>query len=342
MRVVLTGGGTAGHVMPNLALLPYLKDCDILYIGGGGIEGEIVKKAGVRYEQVQAYKLRRDKFFSNFALVYRVPSSVRAAKKILRDFKPDVIFSKGGFAALPTVLASGSIPVVAHESDCSLGLANKIAKRKCDVICTSFDIALKKGIFTGCPLRQELFSGDRHRYKKARALPTLLILGGSQGAQNVNNAVIDALDGLLSRFNVIHLTGKGKKTTAPREGYLPIEYTDNIADCYACADYCLTRGGANALCEIISLKLPSLIIPLEKATRGDQLENAEYFASRGLAHVLKESDMTADSLLRALDSLVADNTLKRSLALAPSLDGAERIAEIIKSTARKHMKDSTL
>lgn len=329
-RIVLCGGGTAGHVMPNLALVPYLKDnFDIFYIGGGGMEREILKnRTDISYHEINAVKLRRDNVLSNAKLIYTLPRAVREAKKLLEIIEPDVIFSKGGYAALPVVLGAGKIPVVAHESDRTLGLANRLCQHKCKVICTSFEIKGNKTVQTGCPLRRELYSGNPKAYTFDNCKPTLLVLGGSQGALALNNVVSECFDYLTDKFNVIHITGKGKSTIGKRDSYIPIEFTDNIADCYACSDLALTRGGANVLFELCALKIPALIVPLEKASRGDQIENAEYFAEQGFACVLRESELCQNTLAPALES-VKDGKIKAALLRSPTVDGCEKICSVL-------------
>lgn len=330
--IVLTGGGTAGHVTPNLALIPYLKDeFDIYYIGGGGIEETLVSpRTDVSYSSISAPKLQRDKFFANFSLVRRIPEAVSEAKKLLDIIEPNIVFGKGGYVSFPVAVAARKhCPVIIHESDRSLGLTNKLIKRRAAQVLSSFEI--KGALCTGSPIRRELYDGKANRivYEKVDGKPVLLVTGGSQGAKALNDAVAAHLEELLERFNVIHLTGKGKSVLPPCRGYLPMEFTTNIADCYAACDLCLTRGGSNTLFELAALKKKSLIVPLEKASRGDQIENAEYFTSKNYAHTLRERDL--DELIAALDNLAADKSVTAALADA-NVDGTARIANIIKET----------
>lgn len=328
--LILTGGGTAGHVTPNLALIPYLKDdFDFYYIGGGGIEESLVApRADISYSSISAPKLQRDKFFANFSLAFRLPEAVAEAKRLLEVIEPDIVFGKGGYVSFPVAIAAKNFcPVIIHESDRSLGLTNRLIKRRAAKVLSSFEI--KGTTCTGSPIRKELYDGKANRivYERVEGKPTLLVTGGSQGALSINECVTRHLDELTEMFNVIHLTGKGKPAAPPRKGYLPMEFTTNIADCYAACDVCLTRGGSNTLFELAALKIPALIVPLEKASRGDQLQNAEYFTEKHFAHTLKEGDL--DDIIPALSRLMKDETIKPALASA-SIDGTERIANIIR------------
>ena len=320
-RIILTGGGTAGHVTPNIALLPKLKELgyDIHYIGSyNGIEKELIEPFGIPYYGISSGKLRRYFSWQNFTDPFRVLKGLSEANKLVRQLKPDVIFSKGGFVSVPVVMAGkrNKVPVIIHESDMTPGLANKLAFPSATKVCCNFVETLKqlpegKAVLTGSPIRQELLSGN-----KIAALdfcgftagkPVILVIGGSLGSVAVNNAVRGALPELLKTFQVIHLCGKGKldQSLVGTEGYVQFEYIkDELCDIFALADIVISRAGANAICELLALCKPNLLIPLSKyASRGDQILNARSFERQGFSMVLEEEETTKDSLLEAVHKL---------------------------------------
>jgi len=335
MKLLLTGGGTAGHIIPCLALYDYVKDYfDSIYFVGSnnGMEKTLVcKYPSIKYYELDAPKLKRNRFFSNFSLPFKLISSVNNAKNLLKEIKPDVVFSKGGYASLPVALATKA-PLICHESDYTVGLANRLVKKKCKVFCCGFeDTAIKnKGVFTGTPLKKELYYGKKLPLFNGQK-PILLVMGGSLGAKAINDAVIDNLYQIKQHFNVIHLVGKNGQEKQ-EAGYIAKHFAFNMADLYATADYVLSRGGATALCEIISLKKPSIIVPLEKGnSRGDQIVNAEYYQKKGLIKLLPQHNL--QNLCESLCQLKNDNVLKNSLFAMQTIDGAQKIAEILKNAA---------
>lgn len=342
-RIVLTGGGTAGHVMPNLALIPYLKDNfdEIHYIGSvGGMEESLVKNysSDIIYHAIPCVKLRRSLSIKNLAIPFKLLSSVSKAKKLLKQIKPNIIFSKGGFVSLPVCLgAKGICPVILHESDLSMGLSNKLSASKCSKILTSFSTDIKGAIVTGAPLRRELYQGNAEYAKRKLGLqsplPYLLITGGSQGAKAINEVVESALPTLTKKFNIIHLAGKNNEKDLPYNNYRRLTFSSEMAHLYALADFVLCRGGANTLFEVASLKKPALVIPLPTtASRGDQIDNARYFEKKGACKVLLQENLASETLVKQLDLLVRDkNEIIKSLNLS-SLDGTEKIARIIIDT----------
>ncbi len=336
-KIVLCGGGTAGHVTPNLALIPFLRKSfdEIHYIGSrGGIEKSLVENEVDYYHEIECVKLIRSLSPKNLLIPYRLIKSVTTAKKLLAEIEPDIIFSKGGFASLPVCLASRQTPLVLHESDFSLGLANKLAVRKCLLLLTAFPLEHKKALAVGSPLRQEIYNGNA---EKARTecrlfspLPYLLVVGGSSGATAINDAVIKNLDLLCSKFNIIHITGKNKCEQITRKNYFQTQFTSDIQDYFALADFVVSRGGANTLFELVSLKKPSLIIPLPKSgtSRGDQEDNARYFSSLGAIKVLEQTHI--GDLPSALDDLTKSKTnLIDGMTKLKSVDGTKKIIEIL-------------
>ena len=320
-RIILTGGGTAGHVTPNIALLPKLIDLgyDIQYIGSyNGIEKDLIEPFGIPYHGISSGKLRRYFSAQNFTDPFRVIKGFGEARRLIKDLKPDVIFSKGGFVSVPVVLAGKrcKVPVIIHESDMTPGLANKIAIPSAVKVCCNFPETLDylpkgKAVLTGSPIRQELLSGNKIAAMDLCGFtadkPVILVIGGSLGSVIVNNAVRKSLPQLLEDFQIIHLCGKGKTDDALKntKGYCQFEYIrDELRDIFALADIVISRAGANAICELLALRKPNLLIPLSaKASRGDQLLNARSFERQGFSMVLEEEDLSEESLVSSVREL---------------------------------------
>lgn len=317
-KIILTGGGTAGHVTPNLALIPSLKerDYDIHYIGSyQGIERKLIEGAGIHYDGIATGKLRRYFDLKNFSDPFRVIKGYREALKLIKNFKPEVVFSKGGFVAVPVVLAAKhyKIPVIIHESDMTPGLANKICIPAAAKVCCNFPETLAylpkdKAVLTGSPIRKELLEGDRLTGLKYTGLsanrPVLLIIGGSLGSVTVNTAIRGILPKLLTNYQVIHICGKGNldESLKNTEGYVQYEYVDApLKHLFAAADLMISRAGANSICEILALRKPNILIPLSaSASRGDQILNARSFARQGFSYVLEEEKLSQGTLLTAI------------------------------------------
>lgn len=348
--IVFTGGGTAGHVTPNLALMERLdrNEWTVHYIGTKeGIEKTLVgERADVIYHEVAWGKLRRYFSLKNLTDPFRVLKGYVQSRKILKAVKPDVLFSKGGFVSVPVVAAAkGICPVIAHESDYTPGLANKLAGRFCSTVCVTFSDTLafvgSKGVHTGTPIRPELYHGSREAALRFTGLtgrkPILLVMGGSLGAQAVNEALRAALPTLLDTFDIVHLCGKGKlDETHTESGYLQYEYVSGeMKDLLAAADVVLSRAGANAVFELLALKKPSLLVPLPSASsRGDQILNAGYFQKNGYAERLLQEDMTPETLTDALLTLYRDRAAYvEAMEQATAVDGTERILKRIQEAA---------
>ncbi|MBO5330610.1 MAG: undecaprenyldiphospho-muramoylpentapeptide beta-N-acetylglucosaminyltransferase [Anaerotignum sp.] len=352
-KIVLTGGGTAGHVTPNLALLPYLKaeGYEIVYIGSEkGIERTLIEAEGIPYYSISTGKLRRYLSKENIKDMFRVVKGIAEAKKLIKRLKPDLVFSKGGFVAVPVVLGakSNNVPVIIHESDITPGLANKIAMPSARVVCSTFPETLQyvpkgKGVHTGTPIRKELFEGDRRKgleaCKFAGEKPVLLMMGGSLGAVKLNNCLREILPELTKTFDIIHLCGKGNLDAHLREqeGYMQFEYvSDGLNDLFAAADLIVSRAGSNSISEFLALKKPHLLIPLSaRASRGDQILNAASFEKQGFARVLDEDEMTAESMKKEIFELY-ENREKYVSAMenAASGDGVEAVMTQIKALMR--------
>ena len=347
-RIVLTGGGSAGHVTPHLALLPHLLKAgyDVHYIGTeNGIEhGMIAKLDGVTYHAVKSGKLRRYFDWKNFTDPFRVIAGAFQSAHLMRKLKPDVCFSKGGFVSVPVVIGAwlNRVPTLCHESDLTPGLANKICAKFAKRIATTFPECAEalgsKAVFTGTPLRPELFSGSREKGLAMAGFtpdkPVLLMMGGSLGAQSVNKALRESLPALLPHMQVLHICGKKNldESLQGLAGYWQAEFlSDDLPDAMAAADLILSRAGSNALCEFQALGKPMLLIPYPKgASRGDQILNAASIEKRGLARVMDQQDMTAESLTRALlDLLHSGEELRRALREAPPADGTQAVLRLI-------------
>ena len=323
-KIVFTGGGTAGHVTPNIALFPSVRKAgyEIFYIGSyEGIEKELMEKQGVTYYGISSGKLRRYFDLKNFSDPFKVVKGYFQARKLLKKLKPDIVFSKGGFVSVPVVLAAKHcrIPCIIHESDITPGLANRLAIPSATKVCANFPETLSylpegKAVLTGTPIREELYAGNRIKGLDFCGFtankPVLLVIGGSTGAAAVNNAVRDLLPTLLQEFQVIHLCGKGKKdeSAGALEGYVQYEYiNEELKDLFAAADIIVSRAGANAICELLALRKPNILIPLSAAaSRGDQILNAESFERQGFSYVLKEENVTNETLLRAIHEVYAN------------------------------------
>jgi UDP-N-acetylglucosamine--N-acetylmuramyl-(pentapeptide) pyrophosphoryl-undecaprenol N-acetylglucosamine transferase len=346
-KIVLTGGGTLGHVTPHLALIPRLQEAgyEIHYIGTeNGMEAPKMRAVeGVTYHAVKSGKLRRYHSWQNFTDPFRVIAGAFQSARLMGKIRPNVVFSKGGFVAVPVVFGAWlhRIPVLCHESDLTPGLANKLCKPFARRFATTFPECAEalgaKAEMTGTPLRPELFSGSR---EKGLALlgfdgskPMLLMMGGSSGAQSVNACLREALPS-LTEFDICHICGKGNLDPALEgtPGYRQIEFLDaELPDVLACTDLVLSRAGANALCEFQALGRPMLLIPYPKgASRGDQILNARSLEKRGLCRVLMQEDMNAESLAGAIKETWNDREkLAEALKNAPPADGTERVLEMI-------------
>lgn len=359
-KIVLTGGGSAGHVTPNLALLPYLKEkgYEIHYIGSyDGIEREIISKyPEITYHPIRTGKLRRYLSVKNLTDPFRVIAGCGDAKKIIKKVRPDVLFSKGGFVSVPAVLAahSAKIPVITHESDMTPGLANKIIKPFASRICVTFPETLQyisgdKGVVVGSPIRDVLFHGDASKARRSLAFAdnakeVILVMGGSLGARAINEAVRANLPFLCEKYNIIHLCGK--KNLAPQEeigqfagSYKQFEFvSEELPDMLAFASCVISRAGSNAIHEFAALQKPMLLIPLPlSASRGDQILNAKSFEKRGIAIVLDEDKMDHAAFCDGVKMLFEKKKeLVSALEKETAINATNKIVEIIEAAIDTH------
>lgn len=347
-KIVMTGGGTAGHVTPNLALAPLLQKngYEIYYIGSyTGIEKKLVENAGITYYGISSGKLRRYHDWKNFTDPFRVIKGFAEANQLLKHIKPDVVFSKGGFVSVPVVMAAARqhIPSIIHESDMTPGLANKLAIPFATKVCCNFPETLNylpegKAVHTGSPIREELFSGNRERGFEFTGFdsnkPVILIMGGSIGSKFINNAVWESLDTLLESFQIVHLVGKGNinKELSGKTGYQQYEFVnEQLNDVFAITDLMISRAGANSISEILALKIPNILIPLSAAaSRGDQILNAESYEKQGFSTVLQEETLTSELLINSVNTVYANReSIKEKMASSKLLDANNTILDLI-------------
>lgn len=341
--IVLTGGGTAGHVMPNINLSKSLHKhfSKIVYIGSSnGIEKELVKsKTDYIFEEITTTKLNRNKIFKNLSIPFKLSKGKSEASKLLKKYKPSIVFSKGGYVGLPVVMAAKKlhIPVVCHESDITMGLANKLAKKYATTICTNFQTtALKNGkkcVHTGMPLITSNLSKNEAKQKLGIITnkPVLLIVGGSLGAKSINNFVFNNLKTLTQNYYVIHITGKGNKKEISEKDYQQIEFSLDMCTIYRASDFAISRAGANTIIELLSNKILTVFVPLPKgASRGDQVQNAAYLQNNNLAKSITQENLTINTLLSSLSYLKHNQTqIKSAIKNANFEDGTNKIMDII-------------
>lgn len=309
--IVLTGGGTAGHIMPNLAIIGELRKYfdSIHYIGGDGMEKELVAKENIIFHQVPCVKFNRNHLLKNFQIPFTLTKGINEAKKIMSILEPNVVFSKGGYVALPACFAAKSlkIPLVCHESDYSMGLANKLVSGFAKKVLTSFE-ETEGGEFVGNPIRTNILHGNKSKINPPLDLDiskrTVLFMGGSSGAESINNVVYTGIKELTKRYNIVHISGKSGNFDIKYKNYNQIKYTDQIADYFHLADCVVSRAGANTLCELAALAKHSISIPLPKGnSRGDQLDNALSFEKRGMTEILLQEDLFVESLIAKIDGI---------------------------------------
>lgn len=345
--IVLTGGGTAGHVTPNLAIIPKLKEkgFNIEYIGTKeGMEREIIAGTDIPYHIISAGKLRRYFSVKNFSDPFKILAGFLKAERILKNIRPAAVFSKGGYVGVPVVMAAHrlGIPVVLHESDYTPGLANRLCIPRASKVCVAFETTLKyipedKGVYTGLPIREELLQGDRRRGLEfcgfSGKKPVLLIMGGSLGAKAINDAFDSVMPELVKTFDVVHIRGRQNLLYNMLPiGYKQFEYVGKqLADVYAATDIMLSRAGATAVFEILALSIPALLIPLPRtSSRGDQLQNAQYFENKGFSLVLEQESMTAESLLSGIQRLYQEREkLRGRMKAKQAANAADSVAQVI-------------
>ncbi len=348
IKIVLTGGGTAGHVLPHFALLPFYKEAawQVLYVGTSGIEKQLAADAGLRFREIRAGKLRRHFSLQNILDVFWVLVGILQSFYILAQERPQIVFAKGGYVSVPVAAAAWllRIPVITHESDLSPGLANKIIARFSKKILSAFPATLQdlppaKAQWVGLPIRPDLGQGRKERgwelcgFRAEDPRSVVLVGGGSQGAAAINKSIENALPLLLEKFRVVHITGRGKQTSTTGEGYFQAEYlSDELKDIFAISELVVCRAGANTLFELLALHKPMLLIPLEYATRGDQLQNARAFSQKNWALILRENALSSETLQHSLASLQAQaGSITQAMGEFPANDVAKSIFRILET-----------
>lgn len=352
-RIVMTGGGTAGHVTPNIALIPRLKKLgyDIHYIGTEeGIERKLIEKEGIPYHTVNAGKLRRYIDLKNLTDAFRITHGFMQSLAIINRLKPSIVFSKGGFVSSPVVWGAwmNRVPIVVHESDITPGLANKIAIPFAKKVCYTFPetgkyISNGKGVLTGIPVRDSLFSGEKKKGIEICGFndekPIILIIGGSLGSKVINQSIRSNIKAILRNFQVCHICGKGNidKSYEGIEGYKQFDYVrDELSHLFTMADLIISRAGATVLYEILALKKPNILIPLsKKASRGDQILNAESFKKQGLSYVIIEEELNNKSILEGIDEVYSNKaSYINAMNLNKSNNGIDAVINIIQKCSK--------
>lgn len=341
-KILFTGGGSAGHVAPNLAIMQEFilsGEADICYMGSNGIEKRLVSALKIPYFTIDPPKLKRSVCFSNLKIPFEFRKAVQKASEGLQAFGPSLVFSKGGFVALPVVVAAHKlkIPCLTHESDLSAGLANRLMARRCEKVLTSFPETadkFKNGKFVGSPLRLELFLSDRKSAREKYGFlqktdrKTLLVFGGGSGSKRLNDWLRSALPTLSKSYDILHVCGYGNERFANYPGYKQIEFEPDMGSAYAACDLVISRAGSNTVFEILALKKPSILVPLVAGSRGDQLENAEYFAKKGLVHILSEEHLS--DLPSEIEKAFADQKMQELLSVSEFSIGNKNVLREIR------------
>ena len=359
-KILFTGGGSAGHVTPNIAIISKVKkDFDVIYVGSkDGIEKKLINDIGTKYFEISTGKLRRYFSIKNFTDPFKVILGFSEASSIMKREKPNIVFSKGGFVSVPVVIAAyfNNIPVVLHESDITPGLANKICIPFCKKVCVTFEeclnkIGSKKAVLTGPPIRDELLNGSRllgEEFCKFKVRkPVLLLMGGSSGSLKLNKILRESLPEILIKFNVVHLCGKNNldNQIVKLDGYKQYEYlTGELANVMTMADVIVSRAGSNSIFEILALRKPNLLIPLSKsASRGDQILNAKSFEKKGYSSVLMEEDLSNDKFISSVSELYNNrNFYIKNMNNTYADDGVKKVINVIDAVLDEKFKKVTV
>jgi len=344
-NIVFTGGGTAGHIMPNLAIIENLKDYKIYYLGSNGMEKDIVSNMkNIEYIEIPAVKFIRSFTPKNLLIPYKLSKAISITKKILKQINPVLIFSKGGFVSIPVALAGSrlNIPIITHESDLTVGLANKIIATKAKLLCCSFEETAKKhkkrAIHTGTPIRNKILQGNKYtilsRHSIKNNLPIVLIVGGSSGARAINNCIWENIDALTSNYQIIHITGKNNinKDLLNKNNYIQIEFAYDIENYFSASDIVISRAGSNTIFELLALQKLMILIPLPKsASRGDQILNAINFEENKFARNIMQENLTFTILKEELDKMLKNkNKYIEAMKKSNYCNGTDKIIKLIK------------
>lgn len=348
-KIVFTGGGTAGHIMPNLAIIEDLRDYKIYYIGSNGMEKNIITKyPNIEFIESPTVKFYRGPNLKNLLIPFKLLSCINKTKQILKKINPCIIFSKGGYVSVPTCLAGNAlqIPVITHESDISIGLANKIIAKKAKYLCCSFQTTAesykKNAIFTGSPIRKKILHGDKNivikRHNISTNKPILLIVGGSQGAQAINEIIWNNIHVLIKKYTLIHIVGKNKtNTNIPSSNtYIQLEFVSDIENYFQLSDIVISRAGSNTIFELLAIAKPMILVPLPQSShsRGDQIHNATYFHKKKYANLIFQEDLTINTLLMTIQNTITnkDSFINR-MKKANNTVGNQQIINLINKTS---------
>lgn len=348
-KIVFTGGGTGGHIMPNLSLIEHLQnEYKIYYLGSNGMEKKLLEPyKKVKFIEIPAVKFVRSLTLKNLIIPFKLYSSIKTCKKILKEISPNVIFSKGGFVSIPVCLAGQKlgIPTITHESDLTMGLANKIIGKHAEVVCCTFETTAKKhgktAIYTGSPIRPQIYKGNPQNVLKSHDItankPIILVTGGSLGANALNQVIWNNISTLTEKYTILHLVGKGKinKDIPNTRSYIQLEFAKNIEDYFSISDIVISRAGSNTIFELLSLNKPMLLIPLpKKSSRGDQILNSADFYGKGYCEYILQENLTIDTLMNKISLLIKNkSTYITKMKKAPNPDGTSKIISIIKQYA---------
>lgn len=342
--IVFTGGGTAGHIMPNIALIESMSDYNIYYLGSDGMEKKILKNyPNVKFITIPTVKFVRSLTPTNLLIPFKLLHSIKSCNQILKKIKPDIIFSKGGYVAIPVCLAGKkcNIPTITHESDLSLGLANKIIGRKAKCICCSFENTAKNigknAIFTGTPIRKDILHGNKNvvylRHNISPTKPIILIVGGSLGARAINETIWNNIKSVTKNYIVLHIVGKNNinQSLTKIQNYYQIEFADDIQNYFSASNLVISRAGSNTIFELLELNKPMILIPLPKsASRGDQILNASKFQNLGYSEVILQENLNCEILLEKIKStLLNSSKYIKNMKSSKYTNGTQKILDLI-------------
>ena len=348
-KIVFTGGGTAGHVTPNLAIIDELSDYKIYYIGSNGMEKDIISRyPSIKFIEIPSVKLIRSLDFKNLLIPFKLIKNINICKEKLKEISPNLIFSKGGYVSIPVSIAGHklNIPILTHESDLSIGIANKIIAKKSKHLCCTFEETAKKygknAIHTGSPIRKQIFKGNKNniinKLNIDTSKPIITITGGSLGAKRINEVIWENIDTLTQSYTIVHLVGKNKVNYKIKnsKNYIQIDFTNNIEDYFDLSDIVISRAGSNTIFELLALHKPMILLPLsKKSSRGDQIVNAEIFHKKGYADYILDEKLNINTLINTIQKVLTNKEQYiKNMSKCKNANGTNKIIELIE----KHIK----
>ncbi|SEK30594.1 UDP-N-acetylglucosamine-N-acetylmuramylpentapeptide N-acetylglucosamine transferase [Carnobacterium iners] len=355
MKIILSGGGTGGHIYPALALIKRIKQLDptteILYVGTEkGLESKIIRNAAIPFKSIEVQGFKRSFSISNFKTIYLFITSIQKSKKIIKDFHPDVVIGTGGYVCAPVIYAASKlkIPTIIHEQNSVAGVTNKFLARYVTKIAVCFEEARnefsnysEKVDYTGNPRAQEAVdakpSAILEDYYLVANQPTVLIFGGSRGARILNEAFLEAVPLLKNKdYQVLFATGEIHYESIKKhiEPYLEnsssisvVPYIENMPEVFANVELVVSRSGATTLAELTALGLPSILVPSPYVTNDHQTRNAESLTKRSAAKMIAENRLSGESLIEAIDELMLNKELRKNMANAAKKLGLPKAAD---------------